>query len=195
MRTFGTIILLAGLWAGCKGKDKNAAESAKPSVSKHSEAFNAAVGKTLDAYYALTESFVNWDSLSVPDKIKDLQANLPAIPVADLVAENSDKAKASLDSSKQRLQTMLAQTDLTGKRRELNMLTQHLFDFLKYARYDYSKIYLQECPMAFNDVEPGMWLSAVDTIRNPYLGLHHPLYHKAMLECGEHKSKIDFTEK
>jgi hypothetical protein len=49
--------------------------------------------------------------------------------------------------------------------------------------------------MAFNDTEPGDWLSETDSIRNPYLGLHHPKYGKAMIDCGQTKSTIDFTKK
>ena len=48
--------------------------------------------------------------------------------------------------------------------------------------------------MAFNDTEPGLWLSKTEAIRNPYLGLHHPKYGKAMLVCGEVKDEIQFSK-
>jgi len=40
-----------------------------------------------------------------------------------------------------------------------------------------------------------VWLSETDSVRNPYLGLHHPKYGKAMIECGSTKSTIDFISK
>jgi hypothetical protein len=60
------------------------------------------------------------------------------------------------------------------------------------VRYDESTIYLQECPMAFNDTDPGLWLSKTSDIRNPYLGVQHPKYKSGMLECGETKDSLDF---
>jgi hypothetical protein len=39
--------------------------------------------------------------------------------------------------------------------------------------------------MAFNDIDSGYWLSKSNSIRNPYMGLHHPRYHSGMLNCGE----------
>jgi hypothetical protein len=49
--------------------------------------------------------------------------------------------------------------------------------------------------MAFNDSIPGDWLSETESIRNPYMGLHHPRYGDAMIECGSTKSTIDFSKK
>jgi hypothetical protein len=64
---------------------------------------------------------------------------------------------------------------------------------MRTIRYDGGKIYLQECPMAFNETEPGVWLSSTDSIQNPYLGLHHPKYKGGMLECGATKDTLNFT--
>jgi hypothetical protein len=47
--------------------------------------------------------------------------------------------------------------------------------------------------MAFNDAEPGVWLSSSDSVRNPYLGLHHPKYKSEMVECGGPKDTLNFT--
>ena len=87
--------------------------------------------------------------------------------------------------------------DLSVKRESLHALTQHLYDFLRAVRYDAKPLYLQKCPMAFNDTGEGVWLTdrGKDSIRNPYLGLHHPRYGKGMLECGENESTIDFQKK
>jgi hypothetical protein len=64
---------------------------------------------------------------------------------------------------------------------------------MRTIRYDESKIYLQECPMAFHDTAHGIWLSSKAEIRNPYLGLHHPKYKSGMLKCGETKDTLNFV--
>jgi hypothetical protein len=47
--------------------------------------------------------------------------------------------------------------------------------------------------MPFNDTGRAVWLSKSDTLRNPYLGLHHPRYGSGMLECGTQEATIDFA--
>jgi hypothetical protein len=97
--------------------------------------------------------------------------------------------------AKKDLQAMVMNKNITDKRHDLNSLTQHLYAFLEKVQYDEKKIYLNECPMAFNDTIPGDWLSETDSIRNPYLGLHHPKYGKAMIDCGGTKSTLDYSSK
>jgi hypothetical protein len=68
-----------------------------------------------------------------------------------------------------------------------------MYNLLRTVRYDRSKIYLQECPMAFGDDAAGLWLNNSDEVRNPYLGLHHPKYKDAMVDCGGAKDTLNFT--
>ena len=83
--------------------------------------------------------------------------------------------------------------DLTAKRRALNTISDHLYNFLRVVKYGQKKVYWQECPMAFNDTESGFWLSDSAAIRNPYLGMHDPKYGSGMLRCGETRDSLDFT--
>jgi hypothetical protein len=81
---------------------------------------------------------------------------------------------------------------MEDKRRSFHSLSQNIFDLLRTIRFDAAKVYLQECPMAFNDTEAAIWLSNKTEIRNPYLGLHHPRYQSGMLNCGDVKDSLRF---
>jgi len=163
--------------------------------SRHSTAFNQSVQAALQTYYNLTEAFVNWDSVAATRLANDLGAKLDSLSLnsmKDSAAINTAPG-TSIADAKNDLSAMTAANDITAKRRALNSFTDHFYRFLNAAQYDRQKLYLQECPMAFNVEEPGVWLSPADSIRNPYLGLHHPRYGKGMLECGDNKEVLNFT--
>lgn len=187
-------LLLSLLWIfviACN----NSTKETKP-ASKHSESFNASIRSAMNSYEVLTEAFVNWDSASVVSAANELQTRLDAIKLDEFQSKEKEMAGAPLDLAKKDLEGMKAVNDLEGKRRRLNTLTERMYDFLSAVEYDEKKIYLQECPMAFNDTEAAVWLTdkGKDSIRNPYLGLRHPRYARGMLECGDNKSVIDFTK-
>jgi len=165
------------------------------SVSKHTDSFNVAVNKVLTSYYALTNDFVNWDSIAVSNHASDLKANLEAVNFDELKKDTiiHQTAVTFIDASKGELETILQPADLTTKRHALNNLSDNMYNLLRTIHYDRSKIYLQECPMAFNDSEPGVWLSKTDAVQNPYLGLHHPKYKSGMVECGGPKDTLNYT--
>jgi hypothetical protein len=166
-------------------------------VSKYSAAFNQSVNSALEAYYKLAEAFVTWDSAAIPAQASALTAALDSLKLADIqkdtvIAQTADEyvvnAKADVEALKD-------SSDLTDKRHMLNSLSDNLFTFLRIVQFDGGKIYMHECKMAFNDAEPGRWLSNKGTTeeqRNPYLGLHHPTYSGAMLTCGDVKDSINF---
>jgi hypothetical protein len=165
------------------------------SVSKHTDSFNVAVNKVLTSYYALTNDFVNWDSVAVSNHASELKANLEAVNFDELKKDTiiHQTAVTFIDASKGELETILQPADLTTKRHALNNLSDNMYNLLRTIHYDRSKIYLQECPMAFNDTEPGVWLSKTDAVQNPYLGLHHPKYKAGMVECGGPKDTLNYT--
>jgi hypothetical protein len=165
------------------------------SVGKHTDSFNVAVNKVLTSYYALTNDFVNWDSVAISNHASDLKANLEAVNFDELKKDTiiHQTAVTFIDASKGELETIIQPADLTIKRHALNNLSDNMYNLLRTIHYDRSKIYLQECPMAFNDTEPGVWLSKTDAVKNPYLGLHHPKYKGGMVECGGPKDTLNYT--
>jgi hypothetical protein len=193
MRIFSVCLLVIVL-VSCNNSQKEEKAESK-GISKHSNSFNSSVQSAMDSYQALTEAFVNWDSNAVVRQSADLKLKLDSINFYGFVPATITAPADTLVMAKKDLQAMAANKSLTDKRHDLNSLTQHIYDFLSLVQYDEKKFYLNECPMAFNDSIPGDWLSETESIRNPYMGLHHPRYGDAMIECGSTKSTIDFSKK
>ena len=177
----------------CNNDNKKIANET-PDPGRHSAEFNRSIESLMGSYYQLSEAFVNWDSINAATLSKRVKERLDSLPMEELKKDSSSEtAIGILDGAKNDLNAINAAADITSKRHAFNALSDKLFLLLNTVRYDRKKLYLQECPMAFNDEDPGHWLSPVDSIRNPYLGLHHPRYKGGMVECGETKEIINFT--
>ena len=149
----------------------------------------------LDAYYRLAESFVNWDTISVLTYSPELKTTIDSLKLDELKKDSLvyQKARADLDKAIFELSNLTGKASLDEKRVSLNLMSQHLFDFLGTIRYDINTVYYQECPMAFDDTLPGYWLSSSEAVRNPYLGTKHPKYKSGMLKCGAPKDSLYFA--
>ena len=196
------LIALVGAWyfGLFKGKDKPSGP--KPEgliVSKHSNSFNESMSKTLDSYYTLTESFVNWDTTKINASLADLKTSVDSLRIQEMEKDSAiyPTVQSQWESIKAEISGMQADTALYQKREDLNMLSQQMFDLLRIVKYDAAKVFYQECPMALNNYESSaFWLSAnseTKSRRNPYLGLHDPKYGKAMLTCGTTRDSINFA--
>jgi hypothetical protein len=163
-------------------------------VSKYSPAFINSVDTVLNNYYLLSETLVNWDSSLVPQRTKMLEEKVSKLNLDELKKDTVvyQTAITYTDGFKTSLASLQKENDITAQRRAFQAFSQSFYDLLRVIKYDGSKIYMQECPMAFNDTETAMWLSKTGDIRNPYLGLHHPKYKSGMLECGEVKDSLTF---
>ena len=191
------IVCLSSCFISCKNGSKEKQEINKPVNSSHGAAFNNAIDTILSHYYDLTESFVNWDSSDIHKHSADLKIALDSFALDDLIKDSAVHASAfePLSNARVEINSIIADPSWEEKRASFNLLSDNLKTFLTSVKYDQSRIYWQECPMAFDDTRPGYWLSPVDSIRNPYLGLHHPKYGSGMLECGGTKEVIDFMHK
>jgi hypothetical protein len=166
-------------------------------VSQHSDSFNTSVNEVLDHYYTLSEAFVNWDSASVTAHANALRSSLNSVNFNELKKDTViyQTAQSFIQGSQKQTEIIeKPSASLNEKRLSFNQLSDDMYNLMRTIRYDKSKIFLQECPMAFNDNESGIWLSKKEDIRNPYLGLHHPKYGKGMLECGETKDTLNFIQ-
>lgn len=195
---FIVVLLLIGIirFLFFSGNGFNNSDSKlKPlTVSKHSETFNKSVAFLLDAYYGMTEGFVNWDTSVVNKYSAELKTALDNLNLDELQKDSVIYLTAlePLANAKSETNNILQNASLDKKRESLNNLSDNLRNLLVTVRYDQDKIYWQECPMAFNDEIPGFWLSRTDAVRNPYLGTMHPKYKSGMLECGGPKDTINF---
>lgn len=162
--------------------------------SKYSESFNNAVQKVMTAYYQMADGFVNWDTTAVNTYSTALKTALDSVNMDEIKKDSLiyETAITYFENVKAELQGLILDEGLEDKRGALNILSQNMYDLLRVVKYDAAKVYLQECPMAFNDVNPGNWLSPTDAVKNPYLGTSHPRYGKSMLSCGGPKDTLNF---
>jgi hypothetical protein len=202
MRPILLILLLAGVgitgWMilSRPGKKEPVARQQAMAVSKNSEALNADIAGLLTVYNKLSESFVHWDSTNTKTLADSLNRQLATLSFDSLQRDTSgifETAQAFIENAKGDAQTIAAEPGIRQQREAFNSLSDNFYQFLNVVKYDRQRLYLQECPMAFDDTKSALWLSEKQEIRNPYLGLHHPTYGKGMLACGETKIKLNNT--
>lgn len=190
------IAVIAWKFVFPKKRGDNGPQPLGLTVSKHSGSFNESMSNAMNSYYALTESFVNWDTAKVNSSIAALKVAVDSIRIPEMQKDSAiyETAQSTWESIKSEITGMQLDTSLYEKRESLNMLSDNLFNLLRIVKYDVAKVYYQECPMALNNHESSaFWLSAnseTKNRRNPYLGLHDPKYGKAMLTCGTTRDSI-----
>ena len=197
------IVLLVGViaWKFIFPK-KSTDETPKPQglmVSKHSSSFNESMNRALNDYYALTESFVNWDTASINSSLARFKGSVDSIRIPEMQKDSAiyETARSTWESIKADIMGMQLDTSLAERRADLTMLSDNLFNLLRIVKFDVAKVYYHECPMALNNYESSAyWLSSTGDLknrRNPYLGLYDPRYGKAMLTCGATRDSINFS--
>lgn len=177
---------------------KSEPEREKPAaiaVSAHSEAFNESVADMLNAYYTMTDGFVNWDSAAVNTNAIHLQDALNKLQMDELKKDTViyETALFPFDNAKNGVASIISASGWEDKRRTLQDLSENIRMLLITVKYDGGTVYWQECPMAFGEGNRGNWLSANEKVVNPYLGNKDPKYGATMLNCGETKAKIYFS--
>ena len=199
------ILILAvvgiALWKFWPGKDNGPSAPAPMglTVSKHTDGFNESMMAAMDAYYKLTEAFVNWDTVKVNSSLNEFKTAVDSIHVQEMEKDSAiyPTVQSQWESIKAEIVGMQADTGLYAKREDLNSLSQQMFDLLRIVKYDATKVFYQECPMALNNYESSaFWLSTEGNNkkrRNPYLGLYDPKYGRAMLTCGTTRDSINFA--
>ncbi len=191
------LIIALGMYFfyGKKESEKKVDTSEKPiKQSVHSPNFNKRIENAVDHYLAMKDAFVNADTAAVKMHALDFVQALDAINADEMKNDSGavvETAKASIADIKSNIVSLLKQTDITEMRKDFSMATQMMYPaFFQSINYEGKKLYLQHCPMAFNDTEGADWLSYSDEIMNPYLGKKHPKYKAGMLHCGEIKDSV-----
>ncbi|MEE6187510.1 DUF3347 domain-containing protein [Niabella digestorum] len=165
-------------------------------VSAHSDAFNQSIKNILDAYYAMADGFVQWDSSLVNKNAVSLHVALEGLDLEELKQDTLiyETVTMPLENAKASVAAISEVDDWDTKRKQLQDLSENLRMLLITIKYDQGTVYWQECPMAFEDGRVGNWLSKEEKIANPYLGNQHPKYGATMIDCGETKETINFAE-
>lgn len=204
MRSIFLFLLLTGVgiiaWLilSRPGQKQPDTKQAAIAVSKHAEGFNNAVAGAMAAYNTISENLVAWDSAAASANAAKLAEAINSLPLDDLKKDSSaiyETAQLFVENVKGEAEAIASEKNIRAQREAFSSLTDNFYQFLNVVQYDRNVLYLQECPMAFDDTKAAQWLSEKEEIRNPYLGLYHPTYGKGMLKCGETKTKLNHTGK
>ncbi|MBS1763282.1 MAG: DUF3347 domain-containing protein [Bacteroidetes bacterium] len=186
------IAAIAVYWFFIKPKDKKTEVSEKQQPIKlksHSDSFNNATEAAVGSYLEMKDAFVNADTATVKAKAREFMILIDSIPYSEIKNDQANIAeavKSTVSDIKANTAALISQNNIEEMRKNFSSVSDLLYPgFLKMINYEGKKLYLQHCPMAFNDEIGANWLSASDEVVNPYLGKKHPKYKAGMLNCGE----------
>jgi hypothetical protein len=164
------------------------------SLKKHSDAFNQSIDSILNAYLSISDGLVNEDTLKVKASSVKLTQLLSTIDTVELKKDTAAvfvTVMSTISDMQYNLQELQKQSDLQEMRKCFKNLTDVMYPaFFTSLQYEGGTVYLQNCPMAFEDEIPANWISNHPEIVNPYLGKNHPVYKSSMLHCGEIKDSL-----
>ena len=186
------IILFCGCfyWFFIRNKQKKEQPKEQPiTLNKHSTAFNDNINKVINSYLSLKDAFIESDTNHIKTKAADFITAVNQIDTLEIKKDSAavlETIMATITDVRSNAESILNQTDITEMRRDFSSLTEMMFPvFFNAIQYEGPTLYLQNCPMAFNDTEPANWISKTKEIMNPYMGKKHPKYQSGMLNCGE----------
>ena len=163
-------------------------------LKTHSDTFNISINALVESYLNIKDAFVEGDTILIKSKTTDFCKQLETLNLAEL-SKDSSGIYETVNMTKSDILTnansLLQQKDITEMRRDFSAMTDVMYPtFFNAIKYEGPVLYLQNCPMAFNDDEPANWISNNKEIVNPYMGKNHPKYHAGMLNCGDIKDTI-----
>jgi hypothetical protein len=187
---FAAIFIAITLWYFLKPAPPKEEVKEQPiALMKHSPAFNNTVNLIVDNYLSLKDAFVEADTVLIKQKATKLIQSMQSLDTAELKKDTSSVYETIMVAANDVIsnaQSILLQKDITEMRRDFSSLTEMMYPaFFNAIGYEGATLYLQNCPMAFNDSEPANWISKTKEIVNPYMGKMHPKYHSGMLHCGD----------
>jgi hypothetical protein len=159
----------------------------------HSNDFNSAVDRAMDAYFGMAAAFVDADTTMAKQRARNFITLLDSIPLAELKKDTAgifDIASTSFSGIKANAESLLMQTDIQEMRRDFSMVSENLYPFFRIINYEGQKMYWENCPMAFGEDNGANWISKTPEVVNPYLGKNHPEFKGTMLHCGMVKDTI-----
>ena len=119
-------------WVTKPKPNREAAFLQSPAQSSHDPAFNQSVDSVLNAYYALSDAFVNWDSLRVAAHAAQLQERLDDFSIKGLKGDTViyQSVQPALESARKEAKAVSNATGLAQKRKAFHVLSQNLFGLL-----------------------------------------------------------------
>ena len=119
-------------------------------------------------YVHLTTALTNSDMGEAKIAANAIEAGAKEVSGAEAIASSASKITAA--------------SDLEVQRKHYEDMSNAMITLLKKDGLSNGEVYVQYCPMAFND-KGASWISSSKEIRNPYFG-------DKMMNCGEVKETI-----
>ena len=132
--------------------------------------------ETQDAYLLLKDALVGSDVAAAEAAAQEMRQALSKVDMALLKGDAHLYWMEQLKALQAHSEKITTTTDLEAQRKQFDFLSQALILTVKVFGTDTDTLYVQHCPMAFDD-NGADWLSAEDKVLNPYFG-------EAMLRCG-----------
>ena len=120
-------------------------------------------------YVHLTTALTNSDMAEAKIAANAIEAGANEVSGAEVIAASASKITAA--------------NDLEVQRKHYEDMSNAMITLLKNDGLSNGEVYVQYCPMAFDD-KGASWISSSKDIRNPYFG-------DKMLNCGEVKETIN----
>lgn len=194
------VLIILGLyviyWFAFKRKEAHpeSPKMASVTLKKHSEKFNQSVDSLVTAYLYIKNALVESDTGAAKKATLNFITHLDNLPVGEMKTDTAmvlETVQANINDIRSNAQSLLEQANITEMRKDFSMVTEMMYpSFFTAINYEGPKLYLVNCPMAFDDSVSANWITNSATIVNPYLGKDHPKYKAGMLGCGEIKDSI-----
>ena len=139
-------------------------------------AFKASIGEITGSYLALKDALVATDAAKAQTAGEALQTTLVAANNQLLSGDALSYWLGLRQILESQSRKILTSTDVEIQRVEFETLSMALIDAVKTFGVEGKDLYVQHCPMAFDD-KGADWLSDEEKILNPYFG-------DVMLRCG-----------
>ncbi len=154
------------------------------SYSKHvTSKFKDQLGAVIRDYLIMKDAFVATNENDVVQEANKVLASLNIVEMSLLSGDAHHYWMKLLKPLKDNLQGIINMKGIEMKRSHFSIVSDKLIEAVEaFGISDEGSIYVQFCPMAFND-KGGYWISDNKEIRNPYFG-------DVMLSCGEVKKEI-----
>jgi len=186
-------IIIASLFALASCDDnggKNNVPEGAPLTTQgnNSDIVNYGIGGIVNEYYAIKDAFVLENDAIINQHALAMQKGIDTLDLKSVQGTNLDKDKNTqlISEIVAALKTLLKEKEIDAKRKPFQTISDKLYDLIKSVRFDKQIIYLEHCPMAFNQTGAN-WLSNTPDIKNPYIP-------KKMIDCGEVLDTLDFTK-
>ena len=138
--------------------------------------FKAQLGTLVAAYLPLKDALVQTNPTTAATATVAFKGALAAIDTSLVKEEASTYLLKKLNGLQRHSEKMLELTAIEKQRKQFQQITKLLIPILQAYGVEGETIYIQHCPMAFNN-RGADWLSAEEKIQNPYFG-------DKMMKCG-----------